>query len=110
MGPRGRQIDWQQGKTLQDGFDKGRAFRPDIGLYRATDPVEEFACCHDGEKELFLLAMGQMLRQIKTAAFVLDQDTGIDQDCHGSRTPSRASASRAAVRSSASCAASVGER
>jgi hypothetical protein len=110
MGPSGCQIDWQQGKTLQDSFDKGGALRPDVGLYRAIDPVEEFARRHDREKELFLLAMGKMLGQIKTTAFVLDQDTGIDQDCHGSRTSSRASASCAAVRSSASCAASVAER
>jgi hypothetical protein len=110
MGPGGRQIDWQQGKTLQDGFDKGGALRPDCGLYRAIDPVEEFARRHDGEKELFLLAMCKMRRQLKTTAFVLDQDTGIDQDGHGLRTSSRASASRAAVRSPANCAASVAER
>jgi hypothetical protein len=47
MGTGGRQIDWQQGKTLQDGFDKGGALRPNLWLYRAINPVEEFARHHD---------------------------------------------------------------
>lgn len=35
-------------------------------------------------KELFLLPIRKVLLQIKTLPLVLDQDTGIDEDCHGS--------------------------
>ncbi|MBI3328667.1 MAG: hypothetical protein HYZ81_18445 [Nitrospinae bacterium] len=31
MGPGGSQIYWQQGKALQDGFDKGSTFGPNLG-------------------------------------------------------------------------------
>ena len=51
-----------------------------------------------------------VLLQVQPPPLRLNQDAGIDEDRHGSWTSTRASASRAAVRSSASCAASVGER
>ena len=78
MRPGGGEIHRQQGKTLQDGFDKRGTFGPDLRAHRTVHPVEQFTRGDHGEKKLFLLPLCNVLRQVKAPPLRLNQDTGID--------------------------------
>jgi hypothetical protein len=62
------QVGWYQRKALQNGFDNSGTLGPHLRVHRQMHPVEKFAGGHDGEKELFLLPLRQMLIQRKPSA------------------------------------------
>jgi hypothetical protein len=49
-----RQIHRQQGKALQDGFDKSCTLGPNLWLQRPMYAVEQFTRRDYGQKKLFL--------------------------------------------------------
>jgi len=65
MGAGRGEIHRQEGKTLQDSFDKGGPLRTDLRLHGAMHPMEQFTGRDDRQKEFFLLPLRQILLQIK---------------------------------------------
>jgi hypothetical protein len=78
MRPGGDQIHRQQGKMLQDSFNKRATFGPDLRAHRTMHPVEQFTRGDHGEKKLFFQPLCYVLFQVKPPPLSLNQDAGID--------------------------------